>query len=257
MTPPRPTTPFPTAGQGWELLSPDVAIRCGDCRYILPVECDAVIADPPYSAGTHEEHDSAEQGHIGEGKDGMHRRPLGYRPWGPLDVAAITSVMPERGWVCILSDHTLAREWERSLDFRGRYVFAPVPCVVRGRSVRLSGDGPCSWTDWLVCSRTATESRWGTLPGVYEGSPRDIVHKGGKPVNMMCQIVRDYSRPGDCVLDFAMGSATTGIACIRTGRRFLGIEIDHAYYASAKARLTRELDKAGSTSSSAQTRKDD
>jgi len=40
-----------------------------------------------------------------------------------------------------------------------------------------------------------------------------------------------------------MGSATTGIACIRTGRRFLGIEIDPVYYAIAKHRLTRELDQ--------------
>jgi site-specific DNA-methyltransferase (adenine-specific) len=65
---------------------------------------------------------------------------------------------------------------------------------------------------------------------------------GGKPLNMMCRIVEDYTREGDTVLDLCMGSGTTGIACIRTGRKFIGIERDPVHFATAEQRIRRELE---------------
>jgi site-specific DNA-methyltransferase (adenine-specific) len=47
---------------------------------------------------------------------------------------------------------------------------------------------------------------------------------------------------GATVLDPYMGSGTTGIACLRTGRNFIGIEIDPRYYATACERMAREVD---------------
>ena len=49
---------------------------------------------------------------------------------------------------------------------------------------------------------------------------------GGKPTALMEALVSDYSRPGDLVLDSHMGAGTTGVACMRTGRRFIGCEVD-------------------------------
>jgi site-specific DNA-methyltransferase (adenine-specific) len=228
----------------WESEDGRVRLYCADCRDVLPVECDCVIADPPFSDRTHAGHDALARGHAGEGHDGANRGVIGYAAWTPSDVAEAVGLSPARGWYCVLTDHVLAREWEARLLACGRYVFAPIPCVVRGRSVRLSGDGPSSWTDWLIVSRTAAESRWGTLPGVYEGRSGEIIHKGGKPTGLMACIVRDYSETNDTVLDFCMGSGTTGIACIRTGRRFIGIEKDPHYFDIARARIERELRQA-------------
>jgi site-specific DNA-methyltransferase (adenine-specific) len=64
---------------------------------------------------------------------------------------------------------------------------------------------------------------------------------GGKPLNAMQKIVCDYSKPKTTVLDFCMGSGTTGVACIRTDRKFIGIEIDPGYFAIARQRLENEL----------------
>lgn len=58
----------------------------------------------------------------------------------------------------------------------------------------------------------------------------------------MTRIVEDYSEPGSSVLDFCMGGGTTGIACIRTGRKFIGIEKDPAHFKTAVERIKRELD---------------
>ena len=50
------------------------------------------------------------------------------------------------------------------------------------------------------------------------------------------------SRQGEIILDPFMGSGTTGVACIRTGRKFIGIELDPGYYRIACDRIRRELD---------------
>lgn len=138
-----------------------------------------------------------------------------------------------------MTDSDLALEVRRALERTGRYAFAPLPFYQPGRSVRLSGDGPCSWTDWIICARTSAQMRWGTLPGGYIASQgwSDKARMGGKPTLLMDSLVRDYSRPGDLVLDSHMGAGTTGVSCVRLGRRFIGIEIDPSAFAIACKRI--------------------
>ena len=50
-------------------------------------------------------------------------------------------------------------------------------------------------------------------------------------------LVRTYSNEGDVVLDNCMGSGTTGVACVNTGREFIGIERDGKYFAIAQKRI--------------------
>jgi len=50
-------------------------------------------------------------------------------------------------------------------------------------------------------------------------------------------LVRTYTNPGETVLDFTMGSGTTGVAAANTGRKFIGIERDPDYFAIAQARI--------------------
>jgi len=216
-----------------------VRLILGDCLKIAPTleGVDAVITDPPFSEVTHAGHDST--GKLGN--DGCTRSKLGYAPWGEPEVSSVCDRLPRQGWVCIITDHKLGRVWEENLERVGRRVFTPIPIVTKGRSVRLAGDGPSSWTDWLIAARTKQESKWGTLPGVYEGARGTIEHMGGKPINAMCSIVNDYSRQGDTVLDICMGSGTTLIATIRTGRRAIGIEIDERHFRTAVERVKREL----------------
>lgn len=63
------------------------------------------------------------------------------------------------------------------------------------------------------------------------------LHPTQKPVALMEYLIRTYTNQGDAVLDFTMGSGTTGVACLNTGRKFIGIELDERYFAVAKARL--------------------
>ena len=65
------------------------------------------------------------------------------------------------------------------------------------------------------------------------------VHPTQKPVALMEYLIRTYTNPGDVVLDNCMGSGTTGVAAIQSGRRFIGIERDPDYFAIAKGRVLR------------------
>lgn len=62
-------------------------------------------------------------------------------------------------------------------------------------------------------------------------------HPTQKPVPLMEYMIKTYTNEGETVLDFTMGSGTTGVACVNTGRKFIGIELDEHYFNVAKQRI--------------------
>jgi site-specific DNA-methyltransferase (adenine-specific) len=229
----------------WQSPCGVVSLYLGDCFDILP-KLDVrgtIVTDPPYSSRTHDGHDASANGHLGEGKDNASRSTLGYSHWTSDHVkrfVAMTNKVCD-GWMVCFTDHTLAPDWCQEMESIGRYVFAPLPWYCTGLSVRLSGDGPSSWTAWIVVSRTAKELKWGTLPGGYtQHGHRE--HMGGKPVELMAAIVSDYTRTGSTVIDPCMGSASTGLAAIQCGCKFIGIEQDEQYIDTAVRLLRAKLD---------------
>jgi site-specific DNA-methyltransferase (adenine-specific) len=202
----------------------DATLYLGDCMEVLLSDAlgrvDAVITDPPYSARTHAGHDATNN----------IRATLGYAALDDERCAVLADAFAAccDGWIVWMTDHTLAPGIEQSLRAAGRYVFAPLPFFHAGRSVRLTGDGPCSWTDWILVARTKAQMKWGTLPGGYVAGPgwNDKARMGGKPTALMESLLQDYSRPEQTVLDPFMGAGTTGVAALRTGRKFIGCEID-------------------------------
>jgi DNA modification methylase len=63
-------------------------------------------------------------------------------------------------------------------------------------------------------------------------------HPTQKPVALMEYLIKTYTKPGETVLDFTMGSGTTGVACANTGREFIGIELDADYFEIAQRRIS-------------------
>jgi site-specific DNA-methyltransferase (adenine-specific) len=221
------------SGPGWNL-------RLGAYQDALrDVVCDALIADPPYSARTHAGHNGAID------QVGGRRRALSYASWSEVDVRAFCRFWSPRtrGWIAVLSCSELAPVWRAELERVGRYTFASLAVLIRGMSVRLTGDGPSSWSLWLTVARPRSQRwlRWGTLPGGYDSGRGAGGHIGGKPLELMRQIVRDYSRPGDLVCDPVAGMATTGIAAAELGRSFMGAELDANTYQRAAERLRAEV----------------
>ena len=67
--------------------------------------------------------------------------------------------------------------------------------------------------------------------------PHPPIHPSEKPVDLLECLINTYSNPGDVVLDFCMGSGSTGVACIHTGRQFIGVEKEKVYFDAGKARI--------------------
>jgi site-specific DNA-methyltransferase (adenine-specific) len=67
--------------------------------------------------------------------------------------------------------------------------------------------------------------------------PHKPIHPTQKPVALMEYLIRTYTNPGDTVLDNTMGSGTTGVAAVQTGRNFIGIERDPEYFAICQKRI--------------------
>ena len=66
------------------------------------------------------------------------------------------------------------------------------------------------------------------------------LHPTQKPLELMEYLVKTYSNENDLVLDFTMGSGTTGVACKKLNRNFIGIELDENYFKIAKERINNE-----------------
>lgn len=187
----------------------DATLFLGDCRELLPLldQVDAVVTDPPYGIG------EKMQG----GTWGAANKYADFRRW---DTA------PETDWLLSLCADRQAIVWG------GNYFgLPPSRCWLawdKQNAVPTMSDLELAWTN---LDRPAKRM---SLPvGVHSSG-----HPTEKPLPLMSWCV-GFTK--GVVLDPYMGSGTTGIACIRTGRKFIGIEIDKGYFDIACVRIRREL----------------
>lgn len=226
-------------GDGWTLV-------LGDWRdHELPM-VDAVIEDPPYGARTHAGQRHERKNGYGSNVAIVSNFGLQYDHLTAEDVDALVSGISTVcfGWCAWMMSHDLIPYYEAALEKIGRYTFAPLPVVIPGMNVRLAGDGPSNWTVHMIVSRTKRKKCWSTKPGYYPAARDYETGKvaansvsGGKPLGLMEAILRDYTDPGDLVLDRFAGGGTTGVAAIRLGRRFHGYERKPEHFEIALKRL--------------------
>ena len=80
----------------------------------------------------------------------------------------------------------------------------------------------------------------GTKSVLNVDNPRNKVHPTEKPVELMEILVNNSSQEGELVLDPFMGSGSTGVACVNTNRKFIGMELDEEYFKIAEQRIMEE-----------------
>ena len=208
------------------------------------IAADCLCADPPYSAKTHE-------GHLTDGlRDGADRRAIDYASWSSDDVEVFVTVWARlvRGWFCTFTDHRLTLAWEAAHESAAggrRNAFHPIPCVERGMTVRMCGGGPSSWATYLMVARPRTLewSRWQTTQGAYIGPREEKSWVGGKPVWLVREVLRDYSEPGNLIVDPTCGGGTLGVAVRYEGRRAILADRDPLAVETTIKRLRGERTK--------------
>jgi site-specific DNA-methyltransferase (adenine-specific) len=238
--------------RGIELYQADaLALLCE----LKPARFDALITDPPYSSGgqyrgdrTRKTTDKYQQ--TGQLKNwteftGDTRDQLAHGYWSALWLSAALRACRPAAAACVFTDWRQLGVTANALQsggwiHRGLVVWdknTSRPALGRFRN-------QCEYVVWGTNGARgfAEHAGIGVLPGVVRSSGRDREksHLCGKPVDVMQQLVAIAPR-GSWILDPFMGSASTAIACVRSGRRFVGCELDAAHFANAVERIEREL----------------
>ena len=216
----------------------DCTLYLGDCREILPSlgGVDAVLSDPPYGDGdTHAKHLSSVTL-----KNGVPAgQELGFAGIDQGECVSIAKQWTEiaRRWVVFTC------EWKfiHALDEAGVLVRFGIWRKPDG-APQFTGDRPgTGWEAVAICHRGGRK-RWNgggkhAFWSVPKGENKSG-HPTGKPIGLYLQFVQDFTEEGELILDPFMGSGTTGVACAKLGRRFIGIERDERYFDMACRRIS-------------------
>jgi site-specific DNA-methyltransferase (adenine-specific) len=118
--------------------------------------------------------------------------------------------------------------------YRSQPTYNPQGLVPFGKVTRRGGNGGCYGDSGKSNLQEFTNYPRRTLDIASEGK---TVHPTQKPVALMEYLIRTYTNEGETVLDFTMGSGTTGVAAKNLNRSFIGIELDPDYFQIAKQRI--------------------
>lgn len=231
----------------------DYTLHHGDCLAVLPTlpanSVDAVIADPPYSSGGAFRADrnngtSVKYQMTGTEKEypefeGDNRDQLAYYYWCALWLGECARVLKPGGAICVFTDWRQLATTINAVQIGGLVWRGVVPWnkTEAARPQRGRFRAQCEYVVWGTLGAMAEQTAE-CLPGffTYVVKSDEKAHTTGKPVELVTDILR-VAAPGATVLDPFMGSGTTGLACMKTGRRFIGIEISPAYYQIAQRRI--------------------
>lgn len=218
----------------------DATLYLADCREVLPTlgRVDHVISDPPYGdADTHAHHLSSVILRNGEPAG----QALGF---DGIDETACVKMAAQ--WTAVAARWCVFTcEWKfmHALDAAGLLVRFGIWRKPDG-APQFTGDRPgTGWEAIAICHRPG-KKRWNgggkhavwTVPKAENASG----HPTGKPSGLFSAFVGDFSDAGETILDPFMGSGTTGVACARLGRRFIGCEIEPRYFDIALRRIEAE-----------------
>jgi site-specific DNA-methyltransferase (adenine-specific) len=201
-----------------ETLAEGVTLHLGDCREILPTlpKVDAVVTDPPYGIG-----------HLWKG--GFNER----HGWGKAKDESITRNEWDEKPLSVEMIRLVREAGNTSIIWGGNYFeLPPARC----------------WLIWTKPERGFTlaeaELAWtniDTVVRVFDGNRSDFgrEHPTQKPLDLMKWCVEKSK--AQTILDPFMGSGTTGVAAVKLGRKFIGIEIEPKYFDIARRRISDAL----------------
>jgi site-specific DNA-methyltransferase (adenine-specific) len=206
-----------------EHLSDSVTLYLGDCREILPTlgKVDAVVTDPPYGIAYDPKTYGGSKfadGVVGDDKEFDPTPLLSIEArkvlWGANNYCAR---LPRGGWFV----------WDKRCSEAADRV--------------LGSPFELAWTDNPKSFRIARILHAGKLNADCQWDRLAREHPTQKPIRLMKWCVEQL--PANCatILDPFMGSGTTGVACVKLGRKFIGIEIEPKYFDIACKRIGDEL----------------
>jgi site-specific DNA-methyltransferase (adenine-specific) len=243
-----------------EILADGIEIYLGDCREILPTlgKVDTVVTDPPYSSGGTFRSDrtrSTADKYIGGGYvdfDMAYARPefsgdnkdqRAYLIWSEMWLGKAFAITSPGAICCIFTDWRQLPTTSDALQCGG-WSWRGIALWDKTEAARPQKGWFRNQCEYVVWGSHGPMTGVGEcLPGVFRTSvlSEGKEHIAGKPVSVMENLVRICPK-GRIVLDPFMGSGTTGVAAVKLGRKFIGIEIEPKYFEIACKRIQGAID---------------
>lgn len=222
----------------------DCTLYLGDCLEVLPFlgPVDAVVTDPPYEQLMHDLHASTR---LRRTDGGNERRELTFQGINEIRGPLLREIKRLNcGWLLAFCNVEGVWHWREAITAEGLKFKTTCIWVKPDATPKLNGQGPalayeCFTTTWCGSghARWNAGGKRGTYTHLTNQRDRDGRHPTEKPIPLMREIVSDFVPDGGLVLDPFMGSGTTGIACLKLGRKFIGIEREPEYFDIAVERI--------------------
>jgi len=249
--------------------SPDGAVQLwlGDCLAVLPLlpekSVDLIFCDPPYGHNNNNNGDLIARREAALGRGDY--KPENNRPIANDGTEAnemFAAILPgfdrllSPGCCCCCCccggggpDPMFAR-WSLALDavfnFKQMVVWDKGPMGMgwhyrRSYETVLVAQKPGAACRWFDASNAIENIIRPRQNGMAKIIPNADEHPCEKPWQLAAHFIGLHSKPGDVVLDAFMGRASTGIAAIKMGRKFIGVELDPVWFEKARRRIEAEL----------------
>lgn len=231
-----------------ETIAEGVIVHLGDCREIMPTlpDVDHIISDPPYEARMQALHAEFK---LRRTDGGSQRQALTFDSIQDIREPFLEEVRRiNRGWLLAFCNVEGVGEWQAAILAKGLKFKTTCIWNKPDATPKLNGQGPalsyeCITTTW--CGKGHARWNGGGKRGVFShltnNSERTGLHPTEKPVSLMRELVALFTNAGDTVLDPFMGSGTTGVACVRSARSFIGVEVQQTYFDIACKRISDAL----------------
>jgi site-specific DNA-methyltransferase (adenine-specific)/modification methylase len=206
-----------------ETLAEGVELYLGDCREILPTlgKVDAVVTDPPYGIGENSKR-VASRGKMATPID------YGHFDWDrePMDAVALGLIRTKSDWQII---------------FGGNYFpLPPATCWLVWDKLNGDNDFADCELAWTNIPKAVRRIQW-RWNGMIRAEAGTREHPTQKPREVMKWCIEHLPSGCRTLLDPFMGSGTTGVAAVKLGRKFIGIEIESRYFEIALRRISEAL----------------
>ncbi len=228
-----------------ETLAEGVELWLGDCREILPTlgKVGAVISDPPYEANAHRNDRKI---------TGKNRGVIATAfSFGSIDdirgEVAQKMVAASDGWVLTFCMLEGVAPWRDAFEAAGAKYKRAMIWIKPDAMPQFNGQGPASGFEGITavwCGQGYSRWNGGGRVGTFthcKNNGGKHEHETQKPVPLLVELVKLFSNAQDIICDPFMGSGTTGVACVKLGRKFIGVEIQPRYFDIACRRISEAL----------------
>ena len=223
----------------------DCTLYLGDCLEVMPTlgKVDHVVCDPPYEDHVH-------KSSVKLAKNGSLRDKR--NPFNEFDFQSIDNIRDKAiycierlcdGWFIAFCTIEGTAMWANALNQSSIKYKRPCLWIKPDGMPQFNGQCPGLGCEAFTVSWAGVGvSKWngGGKHGIYthsKGKDRFGGHPTEKPVALMSDIINDFTNQSQTILDPFMGSGTTGVACVKLGRKFIGIELDEKYFDIACKRI--------------------